>query len=73
MKPFLHKFVGKHILLLLVSFTIFSNSYSQSFLFGEKIKCDPGPGFAGPEGHDSGLSFLSTLEGDPHKTGQLPR
>jgi len=60
MKPFLHKFVGKHILLLLVSFTIFSNSYSQSFLFGEKVKWEIGLNF-GPS------FFLGDLGGNSGK------
>jgi hypothetical protein len=60
MKLFLHKFVGKHILLLLISFTIFSNSYSQSFLFGEKVKWEVGFNF-GPS------FFLGDLGGNSGK------
>ena len=61
MKPFLHKFVGKHFLLLLVSFTILSNSYSQAFLFGgEKVKWEIGLNF-GPS------FFLGDLGGNSGK------
>src|SRR4051812_42106240 len=60
MKPFLHKFVGKHILLLLASFTIFSNSYSQAFLFGQKVKWEVGLNF-GPS------FFLGDLGGNSGK------
>lgn len=60
MKPFLHKFVGRHILLLLVSFTIFSNSFSQSFLFGQKVKWEVGLNF-GPS------FFLGDLGGNSGK------
>lgn len=60
MKRFLHKFVGKQLLLLLVCFTIFSNSYSQSFLFGEKIKWEVGVNF-GPS------FFLGDLGGNSGK------
>ncbi|MFZ1452001.1 MAG: hypothetical protein WAT20_04820, partial [Ferruginibacter sp.] len=60
MKPFLHKFVGKHILLLLISFIFLGNSYSQSFLFGEKIKWEVGLNF-GPS------FFLGDLGGNSGK------
>ena len=60
MKPCLHKFVGKHILLLLVCFTILSKSYSQAFLFGEKVKWEVGFNF-GPS------FFLGDLGGNSGK------
>jgi hypothetical protein len=60
MKPFLHKFVRKHVLLLLVGFTIFSKSYSQSFLFGKKVKWEVGLNF-GPS------FFLGDLGGNSGK------
>ena len=60
MKPFLHKSVVKHAILLLICFTIFSNSYSQSFLFGEKIKWEVGVNF-GPS------FFLGDLGGNSGK------
>ena len=60
MKPFLHKFVGKHILLLLISFIFLGNSYSQAFLFGEKIKWEVGLNF-GPS------FFLGDLGGNSGK------
>ena len=61
MKPYLHKFVQKRILLLLLSFTILSNSFSQSFLFGnEKIKWEVGLNF-GPS------FFLGDLGGNSGK------
>lgn len=60
MKPFLHKLVGKHLLLLLVSFTILSNSYAQAFLFGEKVKWEVGLNF-GPS------FFLGDLGGNSGK------
>ncbi|MBL7701355.1 MAG: hypothetical protein JNM14_03850 [Ferruginibacter sp.] len=60
MKPFLHKFVGKHLLLLLVSFTIISNSFSQSFIFGGKTKWEVGFNF-GPS------FFLGDLGGNSGK------
>jgi hypothetical protein len=60
MKPYLHKFVQKRVLLLLISFTIFSNSYSQAFLFGEKVKWEVGFNF-GPS------FFLGDLGGNSGK------
>ncbi len=60
MKLFLHKSVGKQALLLLICFTIFSKSYSQGFLFGEKIKWEVGLNF-GPS------FFLGDLGGNSGK------
>jgi hypothetical protein len=60
MKPYLHNFVQKRVLLLLISFTIFSNSYSQAFLFGEKVKWEVGFNF-GPS------FFLGDLGGNSGK------
>ncbi|MEO7306338.1 MAG: hypothetical protein ABIR78_01415 [Ferruginibacter sp.] len=60
MKPFLHKFVTKTIILFLISFTILSNSYSQGFLFGEKVKWEVGLNF-GPS------FFLGDLGGNSGK------
>jgi hypothetical protein len=60
MKPFLHKHVVKHILLLLISFAILSNSYSQAFIFGEKVKWEVGLNF-GPS------FFLGDLGGNSGK------
>jgi hypothetical protein len=60
MKPILHKLVGKHMLLLLVCFIIFSKSYSQSFLFGQKVKWEVGLNF-GPS------FFLGDLGGNSGK------
>jgi hypothetical protein len=60
MKPYLHNFVQKRFLLLLISFTIFSNTYSQAFLFGEKIKWEVGLNF-GPS------FFLGDLGGNSGK------
>lgn len=60
MKPFIHMFAGKGMLLLLISFTIFSNSYSQAFLFGEKVKWEVGMNF-GPS------FFLGDLGGNSGK------
>ena len=61
MKPYLHKFVQKRFLLLLLSFTILSNSYSQAFLFGgEKVKWEVGFNF-GPS------FFLGDLGGNSGK------
>lgn len=60
MKPYVHKFVQKRILLLLISFTILHNSYSQTFLFGEKIKWEVGLNF-GPS------FFLGDLGGNSGK------
>ncbi len=42
MKLYLHKLVQKHVLLLLLSFTILSDTYSQSFMFGKKVKWEAG-------------------------------
>ena len=60
MRPFLHKHVGKHLLLLLISFTILSNSFSQAFMFGEKVKWEVGLNF-GPS------FFLGDLGGNSGK------
>jgi hypothetical protein len=60
MKPYLHKFVQKRVLLLLLSFTIFYNSFSQSFLFGGKTKWELGFNF-GPS------FFLGDLGGNSGK------
>jgi len=60
MKPYLHKFVQKHVLLLLLSFTILSNTYAQSFMFGQKIKWEVGLNF-GPS------FFLGDLGGNSGK------
>lgn len=42
MKPYLHKLVHKHVLLILVGFFICNTSFSQSFLFGKKIRYEAG-------------------------------
>lgn len=60
MKPFLHLIAGKRMLLLLICFTTFSNTYSQAFLFGEKIKWEVGLNF-GPS------FFLGDLGGNSGK------
>jgi len=61
MKPYLHKIVQKRILLLLLSFTILSNTYSQAFMFGgEKVKWEVGLNF-GPS------FFLGDLGGNSGK------
>jgi hypothetical protein len=60
MKPFLHKFVSKHVLLLLFCFIILFKSYSQAFLFGEKVKWEVGFNF-GPS------FFLGDLGGNSGK------
>ena len=60
MKPYLHKFVKKTILLILISFSILSTSYSQTFLFGEKVKWEVGLNF-GPS------FFLGDLGGNSGK------
>ncbi len=60
MKPFLHKFVGKHILLLLICFITGSQSFSQALFFGEKIKWEVGFNF-GPS------FFLGDLGGNSGK------
>jgi hypothetical protein len=60
MKPYLHKFVQKRVLLLLLSFVILSNSYSQAFLFGQKVKWEVGLNF-GPS------FFLGDLGGNSGK------
>ena len=60
MKPYLHKSVQKRVLLLLISFLIFSNLHSQSFLFGKKIKWEVGFNF-GPS------FFLGDLGGNSGK------
>jgi hypothetical protein len=60
MKPYLHKFVQKRALLVLISFTILSNSYSQSLLFGKKLKWEVGFNF-GPS------FFLGDLGGNSGK------
>lgn len=60
MKPFLHKFVGKHIPLLLICFICYSHSSAQSLLFGKKIKWEVGLNF-GPS------FFLGDLGGNSGK------
>ncbi len=60
MKPYLHKFVQKRVLLLLISLVTLSNSYSQAFLFGEKVKWEVGFNF-GPS------FFLGDLGGNSGK------
>jgi hypothetical protein len=60
MKPYLHKLVQKRVLLLFLSFILLSNSYSQAFLFGEKIKWEVGLNF-GPS------FFLGDLGGNSGK------
>lgn len=60
MKPHLPKFVTKAALLLLISFTILSSSYSQALLFGEKVKWEVGLNF-GPS------FFLGDLGGNSGK------
>ena len=60
MKPYLRKFAQKRVLLLLISFTILSTSYSQAFLFGKKVKWEVGLNF-GPS------FFLGDLGGNSGK------
>ncbi len=60
MKPFIQKFLGKSMILLLFSFTILTNSYSQALLFGEKVKWEVGFNF-GPS------FFLGDLGGNSGK------
>ena len=60
MKPYLHSFATKTILLTLISFSILSTSYSQAFLFGEKVKWEVGLNF-GPS------FFLGDLGGNSGK------
>jgi hypothetical protein len=60
MKPYLHNFVGKRSLLLLICITILSKSYSQALLFGEKVKWEVGFNF-GPS------FFLGDLGGNSGK------
>lgn len=60
MKPYLHKFVGKSALLLLICCTFISKSNSQALLFGEKIKWEVGFNF-GPS------FFLGDLGGNSGK------
>src|SRR5689334_1837078 len=60
MKPILHKFVTKTVVLFLISFTILTKSYSQGFLFGEKVKWEVGLNF-GPS------FFLGDLGGNSGK------
>lgn len=60
MKPFVQKFVIKQTILLLICFTLFSKSYSQSFLLGEKTKWEIGLNF-GPS------FFLGDLGGNSGK------
>lgn len=60
MKPFLHNVVLKHAVLLLICFINLSKSYSQSFLFGEKVKWEIGINF-GPS------FFLGDLGGNSGK------
>ena len=58
MKPSLLNFVGKNLLLFFISFTLFSKSYSQSFLLGSvKTKWEVGLNF-GPS------FFLGDLGGN---------
>ena len=61
MKPYLPQCMHKHVLLLLLSFTILSSSYSQAFMFGsEKVKWELGLNF-GPS------FFLGDLGGNSGK------
>jgi len=60
MKPFLHRFVNKTIILTLIGFTIYSTARSQVFLFGEKVKWEVGLNF-GPS------FFLGDLGGNSGK------
>ncbi len=60
MKKGLHKFVVKSTILLLISFTFFSNTYAQALLFGEKTKWEVGFNF-GPS------FFLGDLGGNSGK------
>ncbi len=60
MKPYLPQFVIKTVVLTLISFSIFSTSYSQAFLFGEKVKWEVGLNF-GPS------FFLGDLGGNSGK------
>ncbi len=60
MKPIVQKFVIKQTILLLICFTLFSKSYSQSFLLGEKVKWEIGLNF-GPS------LFLGDLGGNSGK------
>jgi hypothetical protein len=60
MKPYLLKSVGKYILPLLICFIAQSKSYSQAFLFGEKVKWEVGLNF-GPS------FFLGDLGGNSGK------
>jgi len=60
MKPFLHKVVGKHMLLLLFCFIFYSHSYAQALLFGQKLKWEVGLNF-GPS------MFLGDLGGNSGK------
>jgi hypothetical protein len=60
MKPYLHKFVTKAIVLFLLSFTVISLSNAQVFLFGDKVKWEVGLNF-GP------IFFLGDLGGNSGK------
>lgn len=60
MKPNVHKLVGKSVAVLLFCFCIHSSSYSQSLLFGEKVKWEVGFNF-GPS------FFLGDLGGNSGK------
>ena len=60
MKPYLPRYVTRGIILTLISFTILHNSYSQAFLFGEKVKWEVGLNF-GPS------FFLGDLGGNSGK------
>lgn len=60
MKPNLHKLVTKLLILTLLIFTGISKSYSQAFLFGEKVKWEVGLNF-GPS------FFLGDLGGNSGK------
>ncbi len=72
MKPRLHNFVGKTVLLLLICISLLNRSYSQAFLFGtDKFKVETGINF-GPSfflgdlgGHrGKGTNFLKDLNLD---------
>lgn len=60
MKPYLRKIVTKAVILTLLSFSICTISYSQAFLFGEKVKWEVGLNF-GPS------FFLGDLGGHAGK------
>jgi hypothetical protein len=60
MKPFVHQFVIKRTILLLIVLALFSKSHAQAFLFGEKVKWEVGFNF-GPS------FFLGDLGGNSGK------